>query len=469
MPRKVLWAYALPSIPQSLLNSPFPALLMAFYAKYTEATTAGIATGILIARLFNGAVDLPIGYLSDRTSGRFGPRKPWLVAGAIVSVFAFWVIFIPPQGAGNRWFLCGMMAFYLAQSLLSTPYNSWSGEISTDYAQRSRISGAQALAMLVGGIAFMAVPEILSHPSIGILRTAALDRSAMEILGLVGMVLMPVAVLIAVLVVPVGTVTRGHSVGVLELRTIVTSNGPFRIYMAAEVLNSISWAITYALMAIVLDDYFGFAEAIVMVLLAATALQVVAIPLCEKLAGHFGKHLLYAWGQILSGALLPLYLLFEPAGQADFYVLLGFIAFVASMNTPSMMFSPSLLADIADFDALKTRSNRLGAYFAMRTMLIPAGGAIGGSFAFYMLGVIGFDPGGNNDAAATQGLITLAVFLPMALLLISGLLMLLYPITRTRHVAIRRVLDRRLVAMSGGDESPIGQAGALHFAQNPKD
>ena len=60
-------------------------------------------------------------------------------------------------------------------------------------------------------------------------------------------------------------------------------------------------------------------------------------------------------------------------------------------------------------------------------------------------------------------------FLPMALLLISGLLMLLYPITRTRHVAIRRVLDRRLVAMSGGDECPIGQAGALHFAQNPKD
>lgn len=94
------------------------------------------------------------------------------------------------------------------------------------------------------------------------------------------------------------------------------------------------------------------------------------------------------------------------------------------MNTPSRMFSPSLLADIVDFDALKTRSNRLGAYFAMRTMLIPAGGAIDGSFAFYMLGVIGFDPGGSNNAA-TQGLITIAVFLPMALLLISGLLMLL--------------------------------------------
>ena len=50
--KKVLAAYAMPGLGMALLTSPFPALLTAFYAKYTMATTVGIATVMLFARIF---------------------------------------------------------------------------------------------------------------------------------------------------------------------------------------------------------------------------------------------------------------------------------------------------------------------------------------------------------------------------------------------------------------------------------
>lgn len=463
-----LAAYALPGIPLSLLISPFPALLMAFYAKHTEATTAGIATAILIARILNGVIDPPIGYLSDRTRGRLGPRKPWLIGGALFSILAFWAAYMPPEGAGTLWFAFGIISFYVAHSLIDTPYRTWSGEISPDYAQRSRIAGAQTLALLVGGVLFLALPEILSLPAVGILKTSALDRDAMRIMGLIGMVLMPAAILIAVLVVPVGTITRGESFGILEMRTVFTRNGPFRRFIAADVVSAIGWAVSYALITITLDDYFGFGDKVVMFLLVATAAQLLGIPICSRLAVRFGKHKVYAWGQMLNGALLPIYLLFPPGGQANFALMLAFGAFISALGTPNMMFPVAMLSDMADYDCLKTRQARPGIYFAMRTLLNPAGGAIGGALGFYMLSLVGFDPGARtNSAAATWGMLATATFIPMGCFLFSGWLMRAYPITGRRHAAIRRAIARRgmVVAAVGGEPSAVGEAGLVAVAR----
>jgi Na+/melibiose symporter-like transporter len=451
-----LAAYALPGLPLSLLISPFPALLMAFYAKHTEATTAGIATIILFARIFNGLIDPPIGYLSDRTRGALGPRKPWLIGGALFSIPAFWIAYLPPAHAGNAWFALAIIAFYIAHSVIATPYNSWIGEISGDYAERSRIAGAQTLTLLIGGVFFLALPEILSAPGIGLLATSRLDRDAMAVFGMIGMVMMPLAIGLAVWRVPVGTLVKGEAYSMLEMRTVFTRNGPFRRFIAADMLSAIGWAVSYALITIVLDNHFGFGEGIVLFLLSATAAQIIAIPLCTRLAARFGKHKVYAWGQILNGALLPVYLLFPAHGQANFALMLAFGSLVSALGTPNMLFPSALLADLADYDSLKSRQARPGIYFSMRTLLNPAGGAIGGALGFYMLSIVGFDPAAaSNSAQATFGMLMTATFVPMVCFLLSGSLMRGYEITARRHAAIRRALERRGQALIGGEPAAL--------------
>lgn len=444
VPFSKLAAYAAPGFSLALLISPFPALLMAFYAKHTEATTAGIATVILFARIFNGVIDPPIGFLSDKTHSRWGPRKPWLIGGALFSLFTFWIAYMPPADAGNAYFALAIMSVYIAHSVIDTPYRTWSGEISTDYGQRSRLAGATTLALLIGGVVFLAIPEILSTPAIGVLDSAELDRDAMAILGWIGIILMPLCIGVAVLAVPVGTVTRGETYRLSEMRTIFTRNGPFRRFIGADFISQVGWAASYALMAILLDNYFGFGDRVVMFLLVATAAQVAAIPLCTRLAARFGKHKVYGWCQILNGVLLSGYLLFPPGGQADFGLMLAYGAIVSALGTPNMMFPQALTSDIADYDTLRTGKARAGTYFSMRTFLAPAGGAVGGALGFYTLSLVGYDPASSvNTMFATHGMLAAAIGLPMVALIISGILMLSYPITASRHAVIRKRIESR--------------------------
>src|ERR1700754_1332942 len=57
---------------------------------------AGLA--LLIPRIWNILADPLVGWLSDRTQTRFGRRRPYLLAGAVVWGAAFWLLFNLPPG-----------------------------------------------------------------------------------------------------------------------------------------------------------------------------------------------------------------------------------------------------------------------------------------------------------------------------------------------------------------------------------
>ncbi|MEM1101135.1 MAG: MFS transporter, partial [Pseudomonadota bacterium] len=73
-------------------------LVLAFLTSYlgVDAALAGaIATGVL---LFDMITDPAIGYLSDRTSSRYGRRYPWMVSGAVVLALGTYLMFAVPPG-----------------------------------------------------------------------------------------------------------------------------------------------------------------------------------------------------------------------------------------------------------------------------------------------------------------------------------------------------------------------------------
>jgi Na+/melibiose symporter-like transporter len=439
---KLLAAYAMPGLGMALLISPFPALLTAFYAKHTEATTAGIATVMLFARIFNGVIDPFIGYASDATRGRFGPRKPWLAAGALLAVPAFALAYMPPASAGNLYMFVAMVAFYLALSAIEIPLKSWSAEISTDYAQRSRISASITLTLLVGGVLFLMLPEVLKE--LGLVATTKMDRPMMALFGWIGLALLPLGMVLALWLVPVGTVLRGDRYTVRELLGTVVSNKPYRLFLTADWLIGVAWGVTYAVLFIALDNHFGFGDKIGLLLLVATAAQIVCLPLCTFLAARYGKHRVWAWASIMTALTGPLMLLFPPAGQASLPLLFLFMAVASAFGTPQMIFPSAMIGDLSDFGTMKTGQSRTGTYFAIRSLIYPAAGAFGTSVAFFAMSAVGYEPSAKtNSAFATQGMLWTLAFLPAALSLVSGLLLLKFPINRRRHQAIRRRIERR--------------------------
>jgi Na+/melibiose symporter-like transporter len=456
LPLRHLLLYSAPGLALALLIPPFPALMAAFYAKYTAATTAGIATALLVARLLDAVAVPLIGYLSDRTRSRLGPRKPWMMGGALVGVVAFWVFFRPPTGAGDMHFFVGACLYYVTFALVDIPQRAWAAELTPDYNQRSRIAAFLTVSVLAGGVAFMFLPELLALPAVGVVATSALDNRMMEILGVVGMVLLPATVLLAVLGVPRGAVSPAPSSSLREMFEAVRHNKPFWLYVAADALTQIGYGCFYAVLFVALDSHFGLGEQIPIILVTVVGVQLLAVPLCLRVARHLGKHRTWAWAWVIHAVLMPLGFLFRP-GEFELGWFMLYASVLTVLQAPQMVFPMAIVADIVDYDTLRSRQNRAGSYFSIRTLCNMGVSALGSALGFYVLALVGYDPKiSTNSSTAVLGMLVDLLILPGVFFVLAALLLFRFPIDARRHAIIRRRIDSRAARVARDLQGAIG-------------
>jgi len=135
-----LLAYSLPAMSISLFMVPMNIVIPAFYAANTTATLTGIGLVAGFARLFDAITDPLIGCFSDNTRSRLGPRKPWLLAGAVIGTISVFFLFQPPPEAGLTYYVIASTGVFLGFTLFEIPNRAWGMELSHDYLQRARIS-----------------------------------------------------------------------------------------------------------------------------------------------------------------------------------------------------------------------------------------------------------------------------------------------------------------------------------------
>jgi len=446
LPKLALAAFAAPGLGLSLLIAPFPALIAAFYAQHTAATAAGIATVLLVTRLLDAAVDPIVGLASDRTHSRLGGRKPWIMGGAVVGTVALGVLFQPRAASGNAYFAAGMMLYYVALATIDIPLRAWAGELAPDYRSRARIAGALTFTILAGGLLFLLLPDILALPAVGITQSAELDRETMGVIGRVGMIVLPATIALAIVLVPASHAQSDAEQGLRALLSTVRSNRPYWIFLAGDGATQVAWGVTYAVFIVALQTYYGLGEYVALILVGATLAQILAIPLCAWTADRIGRHRTWAWSSVVCALLLPFAWLF-PAGQTSAWSMGLFVAVLSVFGTPNMMFPMAMVSDVADYGTLKSRQHRNGSYYAFRMFCYKATFALGNAVGFYGLSVAGYDPrAAVNGDAATTGMLALLVIVPAVFNLLTGLVLLRFPIDARRHAIIRRRIDRRRVA-----------------------
>jgi Na+/melibiose symporter-like transporter len=457
LPRRQVLAYAAPGLAYALFVPPFPAILATFYAMHTAVSAATIATVLLVTRISDAFVDVGIGYASDATRTRLGARKPWMIVGTLLGVAAFAVAFHPPPDAAAGYFVVAIVLYYLTIGTFDIPWRSWAGELATDYAERSRLAAYLTLTLLVGGVAFLLLPNLLALPALGIVETAEFDRRMMAVLGWVGMVALPLLVLPAVLFVPHQSEPRVATTPVSAMLRAARGNRPFRVLAVADVCTQLAWGITYGVLFIALDRYWGLGARVALLLLVATFAQILVVPVCMAAARRFGKHRTWGWSSILGAVAGMAFLLVPPDGQAHIGLVAALMAVVSALGTPNMIFPMAMVSDIADYDRLKSRENRNGSYYALRLLIYKAAFALGGSLGLYMLAAVGFDPRVEvHSEFARQGLLLTLVVLPNLLFVVAGIVLLRFPIDARRHAVIRRRIEAREVRSLRGSAAVRG-------------
>ncbi|MGL6123546.1 MAG: MFS transporter, partial [Shewanella sp.] len=120
-----------------------------------------LLVGILgaVPRLFDAITDPIMGYISDNARTRWGRRRPFIFAGAIITGIAFmlmWQIY-PENGETYNfiYFLVLSLLFYLGYTMFATPLVALGYEMSPDFHERTRI---MAVSQWIGQLAWMVAP-----------------------------------------------------------------------------------------------------------------------------------------------------------------------------------------------------------------------------------------------------------------------------------------------------------------------
>ena len=139
----VLLAYAVPNISISVVHFPLNLYLTPLYSQGLGLSLTTVGLILFVTRLTDVFTDPLIGSLSDKQKSRFGRRKPWILAGIPVMLFAFWMLFAPPPGIEiTIWYMFVFVAMvYVANTMIDLVYNAWGSELSKEYHERSKVTG----------------------------------------------------------------------------------------------------------------------------------------------------------------------------------------------------------------------------------------------------------------------------------------------------------------------------------------
>lgn len=430
--RRVLLAYALPALPLAMLVLPVYVHVPAYYADGLGLGLAGVGFVLLLARLWDMVTDPAIGWLSDR----FGGRKRWVVAGLPLTVIPAWLLLMPPAGAGLTYLLLVVLALYLGWTMMMVPLNAWGAELASDYDTRTRIAGWREVLALLGTVLAMALPELAK-----ITGLVSPTSTALPVLAIIIIVLLPLAVLTMALLVP--DVRPQHIAVPLPSRDAIKAlwhNRPFRRLISAYFLNGIANGLPATLFLLFVDHRLQRADAAGWLLLVYFFCGLAAAPLWMRWAKLYEKHQVWCVAMLLTCAAFTA-APFLPTGQAWPFAVMSALTGLAL--GADLVLPPAMQADVIDIDRLHTGRERAGLFMALWGMATKMALALAVGVAFPFLALAGFSQALAPEAPrqglwALTGLYAIA---PILFKLAAVALMWRYPLTRLEQGRLRAALD----------------------------
>lgn len=428
-------AYGVPTLPIAAFAVPIYIYIPPFYAQELGISLAAIGTVLTIARILDALSWPVIGILSDRLNTRWGRRKPWIAISAPFILIAAVMLCIPPPGSGSLYLFVWSAMIYLASSALTLPHSAWGAELSGDYHERSHIVAWREGLTVVGTLIATVIPSLTMKYS-G-------DDPQLPLIGIVVFagIMLPLSIPFALRYVPETPALRFRETDWRTGLRIVWRNHPFRLLLAAFLLNGIANSLPATLFLLFVTHTLHAAEYQGILLFAYFAAGVISVPIWLMLTKRYSKH--RVWGaSMLWACLIFMWVPFLGRGDVPAFLtitILSGIGLGADMVLPA-----SMQADVVDADTIESGAQRTGLYFAMWGVAtkLSLAGAVG--IAFPLLGYIGFDAqAANNDELSLLGLALLYSIVPVVLKILSALLIWNFPINAESQARIRQEIEQR--------------------------
>lgn len=127
----------------------------------------------MVMRIWDGVTDPFVGYMVDKTNGRFGKNRPFMILGnvilAVTSFVMFHVTHLLPEGALFIFFIVVACVYYLGYTCQCVVTKSAQSCLTNDPKQRPLFASFDAVynTVLFAGLAIVAANLAASYESVG--------------------------------------------------------------------------------------------------------------------------------------------------------------------------------------------------------------------------------------------------------------------------------------------------------------
>lgn len=454
---KTKFGYGLAGVGDSALYTLIGTFLLFFLNTVVGINPAVAGTIAAVGAIWEAVCGSVVGYISDRTYTRFGRRKPFLLFSAFPLAVVTSLLFSSigaSQGFKIVYYALMLILFWTAFACFFIPYYAWGAELTKDYDERTVLRGYTYVCNTVGMAFGMIFPTVIVD---FLMNLGASREHGWQGVGILCGAVSMVTIIAGALMIKDKNESEGKrsqpqkNDKTLSLLNIIAILGEYRQILRLKstryvVGASITYLIGYSIFCADRMYFFTFnmgfsAAGITAVLSFLTFSSIIFVPAVSVANRRYGKRTIFIFGMCLCGITM---LIFRFVG---FDSVLSLGLFIMAYSVGSICYwqlIPAMIYDVCEVDELVHNKKRAGIVISLQSISESASNALGLQVVGLLLAFGGF----NADAAvqtkkALSWTSNSFSLIPAVLMLLSALMIFLYPITKKNFMQVVDAIERR--------------------------
>ena len=394
---------------------------------------------ILISEIWDAISDPLMGVICDNTRTKMGRRRPFILAGGILLIAAFALVFLPVNFASEnaKFIYCTItyLFYNTVSTIINVSYSSMSAEISTISAERDKANVLRLVVSTIGTAACTLLPSIFT----GMYDKGQINLTTLYlILGVgFGILFATPVILCAIFVRERVEVPREKTrFNITEFVTPLKVK-PFRQLLVMYLGQAVCMEVFSAgiiLFAKYVTEPKGSSTVFLGIFIA---IQLLAFPIINKLIKNVDVNRIYRFGLPLSVAAMVAFGIFG----SNLYVAYACVFFVALGFAGAQLTSWIMFPHVVDAGELAIGSRMSGACSALMTFARKTGAAIVIAIFTEVLEITGYNADAEIQLPAARDGIKYVMAITCIIFMLLGFIMAKrYVLSRDNNQKVEKYL-----------------------------